>query len=124
MDNYLKAKLVSLPTTPISAVAATVTVGTTTTGEAGTSAIVENVGTEKHAILNFTIPRGAGGGQGGEWSSITGKPFETLGAGLKVVGNQLQVDTATVVQEDNTKPVTSGAVFMEIGNIEALLAAL
>ncbi|MEA4972901.1 MAG: hypothetical protein VB119_06930 [Candidatus Metalachnospira sp.] len=33
----------------------------------------------------------------------------------------LSVDTATSAQQDNTKPITSGAVFMEIGNIEALL---
>lgn len=40
--------------------AATVQVGTTTTGEPGTQASVENVGTSSAAILNFTIPRGAG----------------------------------------------------------------
>lgn len=40
--------------------AATVQVGTTTTGEAGTQASVENVGTSSAAVLNFTIPRGAG----------------------------------------------------------------
>nr|DAE57970.1 MAG TPA: hypothetical protein [Caudoviricetes sp.] len=34
------------------------------------------------------------------------------------------VDTANVVEEDNTKPVTSAAVYVEIGNIEALLASL
>lgn len=40
--------------------AATVQVGTTTTGEPGTQASVENVGTSSAAILNFKIPRGAG----------------------------------------------------------------
>lgn len=40
--------------------AATVQVGTTTTGEPGTQASVENVGTSSAAVLNFTIPRGAG----------------------------------------------------------------
>lgn len=38
--------------------AATITVGTTTTGEPGTTASVTNVGTESAAILNFVIPRG------------------------------------------------------------------
>lgn len=33
-------------------------VGTTTTGETGTDAKVENVGSSAHAILNFTIPKG------------------------------------------------------------------
>ena len=47
-----------------------------------------------------------------------------IGDGLKVVEGTLMVDTANVVEEDNTRPVTSAAVFVEIGNIEALLAAL
>lgn len=45
-------------------VAGTVAVGTTTTGDAGTDASVENVGTAENAILNFTIPRGEQGIQG------------------------------------------------------------
>lgn len=45
-------------------IAATVEVGTTTTGEAGTSAAVVNAGDETHAVLNFTIPRGAKGDRG------------------------------------------------------------
>lgn len=47
-----------------------------------------------------------------------------IGSGLKVEGNVLSVDTAQRVEEDNTRPVTSAAVYVEIGNIEALLAAL
>ena len=45
-------------------IAATVEVGTTTTGEAGTPAAVVNVGNETHAVLNFTIPRGEKGDKG------------------------------------------------------------
>ena len=45
-------------------IAATVEVGTTTTGEAGTPAAVVNAGDETHAVLNFTIPRGAKGDSG------------------------------------------------------------
>lgn len=48
------------------AAAATVTVGTTTTGEAGTNASVVNVGTSSDAVLNFTIPRGADGADGSD----------------------------------------------------------
>lgn len=44
--------------------AGTITVGTTTTGEAGSDAEVENVGTSENAILNFTIPKGDKGDQG------------------------------------------------------------
>ena len=43
---------------------ATVQVGTTTTGDAGTDAEVVNVGTLSAAILDFTIPRGDKGDQG------------------------------------------------------------
>lgn len=45
-----------------------------------------------------------------------------IGDGLKVVEGTLVVDTANVVEEDNTRPVTSAAVFVELGNVEALLA--
>ena len=44
--------------------AATVTVGSTTTGNAGTNASVTNSGTSSAAVFNFTIPRGATGDTG------------------------------------------------------------
>lgn len=44
--------------------AASVAVGTTTTGAAGTNASVTNSGTSSAAVLNFTIPRGAKGDKG------------------------------------------------------------
>lgn len=44
--------------------AATITVGTVTTGEAGTNASVTNSGTSSAAVFNFTIPRGAKGDKG------------------------------------------------------------
>lgn len=47
-----------------------------------------------------------------------------IGDGLKWVDNKLTVDTANVAEEDNTKPITSAAVYTEIGNIEAILAAI
>ena len=43
---------------------ATITVGATTTGDAGTNASVTNVGTNENVILNFSIPRGATGAEG------------------------------------------------------------
>lgn len=42
-------------------VSATIQIGTVTTGEPGTNAVVTNVGTENAGIFNFTIPRGADG---------------------------------------------------------------
>lgn len=52
-------------------------IGTTTTGESGTEAKVENVGSQTNAILNFTIPKGDKGEQGekGE-KGDTGSPVE------------------------------------------------
>lgn len=44
--------------------AATVRVGTVTTGDPGTEASVVNSGTEKDAVLDFTIPRGQDGQSG------------------------------------------------------------
>ena len=44
--------------------AATISVGSVTTGEAGTQASVTNAGTSSAAVLNFTIPRGAKGDKG------------------------------------------------------------
>lgn len=45
-------------------IAATIEVGTVTTGAAGTDASVTNAGTEQRAILNFVIPRGNDGAPG------------------------------------------------------------
>ena len=45
--------------------AASVTIGTTTTLNAGQQATVQNVGTTQAAILNFGIPKGADGSGGG-----------------------------------------------------------
>ena len=56
--------------------AATVTVGTVTTGEPGTDAVVINSGTESAAVLDFTIPRGetgAGVPDGGTVGQLLGK---------------------------------------------------
>lgn len=38
--------------------------------------------------------------------------------------NTLAVDTADAVERDNTKPITSAGVYLEIGNINALLATI
>lgn len=38
--------------------------------------------------------------------------------------NTLAVDTADAVERDNTKPITSASVYLEIGNINALLATI
>jgi hypothetical protein len=62
--------------------------------------------------------RQSGGGSGGGGY--------TIGDGLKLdaATNTLSVDTAAAVEKDNTKPVTSAAVYTEVGNINALLATI
>ena len=60
--------------------AATVDVGSTTTGAPGTNASVVNSGTVNAAILDFTIPRGEKGEPGAsDYNQLTNKP--TIGAG-------------------------------------------
>ena len=61
--------------------------------------------------------RSSGGSGGGGY---------TIGDGLKLdaATNTLSVDTAAAVEKDNTKPVTSAAVYTEVGYIHALLATI
>lgn len=49
-----------------------------------------------------------------------------IGTGLKLdtSTNTLSVDTADDVEADNTKPITSAAVYETVGNINALLATI
>ncbi|MBQ7962442.1 MAG: hypothetical protein IJ289_07555 [Clostridia bacterium] len=47
-----------------------------------------------------------------------------IGNGLKLEDNVLSVDTADNVEKDNTKPVTSAAVYTVVGNINAILESL
>ena len=54
----------------------------------------------------------------------SGFPYK-LGNGLKVIGGDtLEVDTATDVEQDNTLPITSAAVYTTVGNIEILLGTI
>ena len=53
-----------------------------------------------------------------------GFPYQ-IGNGLKVTGvNTLEVDTATDVEQNNTLPITSAAVYTTVGNIEILLGTI
>lgn len=49
-----------------------------------------------------------------------------IGSGLKLdpATHTLSVDAADAAEQDNTKPITSAAVYAEVGNINALLATL
>ena len=55
-----------------------------------------------------------------------GGKTDTIGHGLKLdeQTNTLSVDTAEAVEQDNTLPVTSAAVYTTVGNIEVLLGTI
>lgn len=98
--------------------AATVAVGSTTTGAPGTDASVVNVGTTSAAILDFTIPRGQSGGGGGSgiapfvfdqvspsamWHVVHGEGFNpnvvvqnTAGVTIAAFGSIYALDANTV----------------------------
>lgn len=66
--------------------AATITVGSTTTGEPGTQASVVNSGTSTDAVLDFTIPKGSKGDKGdkgdtGTAATVSAGTTTTLPAG-------------------------------------------
>lgn len=65
----------------------------------------------------WAYPTGGGSGTGGGY---------IIGAGLRLdpEGNVLSVDTADAVEQDNTRPVTSAAVYTTVGSIDALLATI
>ena len=63
-------------------------------------------------VYRATLPGGNGG-----------KEVE-IGNGLKLEDNVLSVDTADKVEQDNSKPVTSAAVYTVVGNINAILESL
>ena len=77
----------------------------------------------------FTVTNGSGGGGGGSAdvpiASETVAGIVRVGENLKIDENGvLSVDTATAVEEDNTRPVTSAAVQTTVGNIEILLKTM
>lgn len=72
---------------------------------------------KENLVAAINEARNSGGGSGGGYN---------IGSGLKLdaATNTLSVDTAAAVEKDNTKPVTSAAVYTEVGNINALLATI
>lgn len=75
--------------------------------------MVWNTETDQYEKSSLPLPAGSGGGY-------------VIGSGLKLDGetNTLSVDTADQVEADNSKPITSAAVFVTVGNIESLLETI
>lgn len=99
--------------------AATVTVGTTTTGAPGTNAVVTNVGTTSAAILNFTVPRGDTGASGSGSGNVTATSLATnqlvLGTGATAIGSLGSAGTTTTVLHGNAAGAPSfGAVNLTV----------
>lgn len=46
------------------------------------------------------------------------------GENIEIVDNVISVTTTGSVEEDNTKPITSAAVYTEVGNINILLQTI
>ena len=59
---------------------------------------------------------GGGGGSGG--------PTYKAGDNIDITNNVISVITTDDVEEDNTKPITSAAVYTEVGNINILLQTI
>lgn len=100
--------------------AATIAVGTTTTGEAGTEAAVTNSGTTSAAVLNFTIPKGAKGDKGDKgdtgpagtttFAGLTDQPTDNaaLKTALDAKADQTTVDSLTATVNGKVSSVTAG----------------
>ena len=98
--------------------AATIAVGTVTTGDPTTPAAVTNAGTSSAAVFNFTIPRGEKGDKGDPgtgYSQLTGLYFNrqndsvTYSDGIAVFVGQFQITTA-----DGNSTFANGAVTLPI----------
>jgi hypothetical protein len=89
--------------------AATITVGSVTTGAAGSSASVVNAGTSSAAVLNFSIPQGAAGASGAAGStgpagssgviSVTAPLTNSGTSSAAVLG--ISIGTGIVVEENS-----------------------
>lgn len=95
--------------------AATITVGTVTTGEPGTNASVVNVGTPQNAVLNFTIPQGSSASQNLERFLTTDappQPVQTREA-LTFYNNPLSLgDSVTHTQASSDVVVQKPGVYL------------
>lgn len=77
--------------------AATVTVGTVTTGAAGSSVVITNSGTDSDAVLNFTIPRGDTGASGaGTGDMLKANNLSDVTNATTAFGNIKQAATTSV----------------------------
>lgn len=91
-------------------------------GEDGFSPVAKVVQTDTGATITITDKNGTTTAEIRNGSG-SATPYE-IGKGLRLDNNVLSVDTTDVMEKDNTKPITSAAVYAEVGNINAILATI
>lgn len=74
----------------------------------------ENISIDENNVISSS---GSGSGEANYIKSV-GEDFNVSTEG------KLTLNKATSVDKDNTKPITSAAVYTEVGNINALLATI
>ena len=101
--------------------AATVSVGTTTTGAAGSSASVTNSGTSSAAVLNFTIPKGDKGDAGTpgvtDYATSSAAGLVRVGSDFNINSSNgtLSIDKTALLEDGLTSTSTSKALTAKQG---------
>ena len=108
--------------------AATITIGSVTTGAAGSSASVTNSGTASNVVLDFTLPRGNDGKDGGitvdgTLSDTSTNPIQNkaVNAGINTVKNNMTQGFKTVTASIPTKisELENDANYITMGDLPA-----
>jgi hypothetical protein len=106
--------------------AATVRIGTVTTGAPGSEAIVTNVGTANDAVFNFTLPRGDKGADGGidvdaELSDTSTNPIQNkaVNTAINTVKNNMTQGFQTINASIPTKvsALENDAGYLNMGTL-------
>ena len=106
--------------------AATITIGSVTTGAAGSNASVTNSGTASNVVLNFTLPRGNDGKDGGitvdaELSDTSTNPIQNkaVNTAINTVKNSMTQGFQTVTASIPTKVSTleNDAGYLNMGTL-------
>lgn len=85
-----------------------ISVGTTTTGAAGTDASVTNSGTSTDPVLNFTIPRGAAGQDGANAVN----PFKGWWADLATLKAAITAQPGDSAYVKDASPATTWSIYV------------
>lgn len=103
--------------------AATISVGTTTTGAAGSSAAVTNSGTTSAAVLNFTIPKGDKGDAGTpgvtDYATSSAAGLVRVGSDFSINSSNgtLSINKTNLLEDSLTSTSTSKALTAKQGKV-------